>query len=80
MTADCRKVPAYKDLSMGRHDRTNTAIGVGIPGRQQPAPPIRPDAQDVQVHGLRRRHQSPATHDVPNARPPKIRPVVIVEL
>lgn len=35
-TADRRKVPAHKDLPMGHHDRTNTAIGVGIPGRQQP--------------------------------------------
>ena len=43
--------------------------------RQQPPPPIRPDAQDVQVHGRRRRHQSPATHDEPNARPPKIRQI-----
>jgi putative transposase len=45
--------------------------------RQQPPPPIRPDAQDVQVHGLRRRHQSPATHDEPNARPPKVREIVL---
>ncbi len=36
--------------------------------------------RDVQVHGIKRRHQSPATHDEPNVRQTKIRKVTLSRL
>ncbi len=54
----------HEIISGSRRKRIAKGSGSHRAGREQPPPPVHPDAKDVQDgRSVRRRHQGPATHD-----------------